>query len=74
MITSCAKKTEITTFAKVAHYILRNPERASLVTEWQSYPYSGAMVSGYPSLDPRQENYWEKFWKIHGRLTSWRKT
>jgi hypothetical protein len=57
-------------FAMVAHYVLCNPERASITSEWPLYPYSGAIVRGYPSLDPRHPDYWDKFWKIHGMLTS----
>jgi putative transposase len=57
-------------FAKVAQHILCNPERAKLTADWQAYPYSGALITGYPSLDPRHPDYWEKFWKIHERLTS----
>jgi len=52
-------------FASVAYYILANPERTGLANDWKSHPWLGAIVPGYPSLDPRGEDYWERFWKIH---------
>jgi REP element-mobilizing transposase RayT len=52
-----------------ARYIFANPERAGLVGEWRDYPFLGAVVPGYFSLDPRDENYWEKFWRIWTNLT-----
>lgn len=57
-------------FVKVACYILCNPERAKLTPEWQAYAFSGALLTGYPSLDPRRSDYWEKFWSIFEKLTS----
>ena len=47
-----------------ANYVLENPVRAGLVAVWRDYPFSGAMVPGYPSLDPREEQYWDLFWRI----------
>ncbi len=57
-------------FAHVAHYILANPERAGLVADWADYPYLGVLTTGYPSLNPRANDYWDCFWKIHETLTS----
>lgn len=50
-------------FRAVAHYILANPERAKLVERWEDYSFSGAVIFGRPELDPRQNEYWEKFWR-----------
>lgn len=58
------------TFSTVAYYVLENPQRAGLVACWQSYPFLGAMVPGYPRLDPRDEDFWEKFWRIHEKLAN----
>jgi hypothetical protein len=52
-------------FTKVVGYILRNPVRQGLVTEWQDWPYSGAIFPGYPTLDPRKVMFWENFWKAY---------
>ena len=51
--------------AAICHYILRNPERARLVNKWDGYPHMGALVPGYPGLDPRVADYWLRFWRIH---------
>lgn len=48
-----------------ATYILENPVRAGLAGSWEDYPFSGAMVPGYPSLDPRKEDFWEVFWRVY---------
>lgn len=55
-------------FSAITHYILENPVRAGLVPEWREYSFLGAVVPGYPSLDPRDADYWEKLWRIHARL------
>ncbi len=41
-------------FADVVGYILRNQARKELVTDWQEWPYSGAISPGYQKLDPRK--------------------
>ncbi len=52
-------------FARVCFYVLANPVLAKLVTEDGVWPFSGAMVPGYPALHPRQEDFWEKYWKLY---------
>lgn len=52
-------------FAKVCFYILANPVRAELAKGEKDWPFSGAVVPGYPDLYPFQEDYWELFWKIY---------
>jgi REP element-mobilizing transposase RayT len=52
-------------FASVCFYILANPMRAGLVKTEIDWPFSGAVVPGYPDLYPFQEDYWELFWKIY---------
>jgi putative transposase len=54
-------------FIKTALYILENPVRERLSASWQDYEFSGACVAKYPDLDPRQADYWERFWKIYYR-------
>jgi REP element-mobilizing transposase RayT len=55
-------------FAKVCFYIAANPVRAELMTETQPWPYTGCVVPGYPDLNPADEDFWSKFWKIYGKL------
>ena len=50
-------------FAAVCWYILENPLRAELVQAVAQWPFSGALVPGYPTLHPLQDDYWAKFWK-----------
>jgi putative transposase len=57
-------------FTAVAHYILQNPVRAGLMGKWQDYRFLGALVPGYPSLNPRDEDFWERFWRIYDKLSA----
>jgi len=50
--------------AATAKYILENPVRAGLCAAWQEYPYSNALIAGYPTLDIRQENFWDIFFRV----------
>ena len=52
-------------FAATWEYIIRNPERAGCVKNWQDYPYLGAMVPGYPGLDPRIDGFSDQFWRAY---------
>jgi putative transposase len=52
-------------FAKVCFYILDNPVRAGLVKEPLAWPFCGGIVPGYPKLNPLDEGYWQKFWKLY---------
>ena len=56
-------------FASVAHYIFENPVRADIVEDWRDYQYLGCLVPGYPVLNPREDGFWPRFWRIHARLT-----
>ncbi len=57
-------------FTATCHYVWANPERAGLVARWQDWPHLGALIAGYPTLDPRDENFHALFWRIHARITS----
>ena len=50
-------------FASFCFYTLANPVRAGLSKIESDWPYSGALVPGYPTLHPFNEGYWELFWK-----------
>ena len=64
------KDREHEVFMTVAYYIMANPERARITADWRIYPHSGALVPGYPSLDPRDADFWDRFWKIHALVSS----
>jgi REP element-mobilizing transposase RayT len=55
-------------FVRVCHYILENPLRAELVKHPEEWRFSGAVVPGYPTLHPLQNNYWPKFWKLYAQM------
>jgi hypothetical protein len=50
--------------AKICFYILANPVRAGLVKETEIWPYGGAIIPGYPTLSPLQDDFWPLFWKL----------
>jgi REP element-mobilizing transposase RayT len=52
-------------FARVCFYVLENPVRAKLAVKAADWPFSGAIVPGYPALRPTEENFWEKFWGFY---------
>ena len=55
-------------FAKVCFYIAANPVRAELMPETGQWPYTGCVVPGYPKLNPAQDDFWPKFWRLHAKL------
>ena len=55
-------------FASVCHYVLENPVKAELVQHADEWPFSGAVVPGYPTLHPLRDDFWEKFWKRYGAM------
>ncbi len=52
-------------FQSVAFYILANPVRAGLVERTEEYPYSGAVIEGFPEVNIHDEGYWEFFWRCY---------
>jgi REP element-mobilizing transposase RayT len=61
------QEREQNAFATFCYYMLANPVRAELVERETDWPYSGAVVPGYPTLHPLREGYWELFWKLYSR-------
>jgi len=51
-------------FQAVAHYIVENPVRAGLVEAAGAWRFSGALVAGWPALDWRQSDFWDRWWSI----------
>lgn len=56
--------------AAVAAYILENPVRAGLCAERGDWEFSGCVVAGYPELEVRASDFWERFWKIYDRVAN----
>jgi len=55
-------------FAKVCFYVLENPVRAELVKAAGEWEFHGAIVPGYPTLHPLEEDFWPKFWKRYAQM------
>ncbi len=55
-------------FETICDYIFENPVRGGRVEAFPEWPFSGCLAVGYPDLDPRQEDFHERFWKIYYRL------
>jgi len=51
-------------FQSVAYYIAENPVRAGLVEKAGAWRFSGALVTGWPALDWRQNDFWDRWWRI----------
>jgi len=51
-------------FAAAAEYIVANPVRADLAPEAGQYPFSGAVVPGYPELHTVDDEFWWRFWRL----------
>ena len=51
-----------------ADYVLLNPLRAGLVKAPPDWPYSGAVVQGYPRANPFAADYWRWFWERYYEL------
>lgn len=55
-------------FESTCAYVRENPVRAGLCSIWEEWPYAGAVVAGYPDLNPREHDFWPRFWRIYARL------
>jgi REP element-mobilizing transposase RayT len=64
----CESERAHDAFLTTACYILENPVRAKLVSDWREYPYSGCCMPGYPEFDPLASDYWERFWRCYNYL------
>ena len=57
-------------FEGISHYIAENPVRAGLCSHPHDYPYTGAMIPGYPDLAIHKEDYWDLFWRLCHKMQS----
>ncbi len=55
-------------FERIRGYILENPVRSKLCDDYRSWPYSGTLVVGYADLDPREEEFPIRFWRLYHHL------
>jgi hypothetical protein len=55
-------------FSKVCFYIIANPVRAELMGESEVWPYTGCVLPGYPKLNPPEEGFWPKLWRVYAKL------
>jgi putative transposase len=57
-------------FRAAANYIVENPVRAGLVPDARAWRFSGSLVAGWPWLDWRLADFWDRWWQIftHGSL------
>ena len=55
-------------FAKVCFYIAANPVRDELAAKPEDWPFIGCVIPGYPKVNPLLEDYWPRFWRIHGKI------
>jgi putative transposase len=54
-------------FTKTTTYILQNPVRAGCVPTADTWPYTGALLPGYPDTNPFNPSYWPTFWKLFAK-------
>jgi putative transposase len=62
------KERQRNSFARVCFYVAANPVRAELMKKIDTWPYTGCIVPGYPKMNPMEEDFWPKFWKIYAKL------
>jgi putative transposase len=55
-------------FAKVCFYIADNPTRSGFIDENGPWPFSGCVIPGYPRLNPADDHFWPRFWRIYDKL------
>ena len=51
-------------FETLVTYITQNPVRANLVQEAFQWPYTGAIIPGYPELKLWQPDFWKRYWRL----------
>ena len=57
-------------FENVATYIIKNPVRAKLTEPAENWAYSGSLLVGWPDLDWRHVDFWERFWMIYNEAAN----
>ena len=57
-------------FTALALYICENPVRAGLAVSRKDWPYVGSVVPTLPELDPRHEEFRDRWWAYWNALES----
>ncbi len=57
-------------FEGICFYLMENPVRAKLCQQASAYPYTGAMIPGYPHLSIHAKGYWDLFWRLCHKMQS----
>jgi len=52
-------------WAKSIAWALLSDAAFGLVKHPSEWPFNGAILPGYPTLHPLQEDFWRKFWKLY---------
>ena len=60
-----AEQRKRNAFAKVCFYIIDNARKEGLVEHPREWKFCGAIVPGYPTMHPLEEEFWPKFWKLY---------
>jgi putative transposase len=48
-----------------AEYVLLNPLKAGLIPAPTAWPFLGAVIPGYPRVNPFDADYWPWFWRLY---------
>jgi putative transposase len=59
-----AEQRRRSAFANACLYDLDNPRRGGLVAKPEEWPFKGAVIPGYPVVNPLVPDYWPLFWKL----------
>lgn len=57
-------------FQATAQYVLENPVRGRLCADWKEYPYIDCCIAGYPELDVKAADFWDRFWRCYNYLVT----
>lgn len=60
-----AEQRKRNAFARVCFYIIDNARKDGLVEHSKEWKFCGAVIPGYPTLHPLEEDFWPKFWKVY---------
>jgi putative transposase len=52
-------------FSKLCFYIIDNPRKKGFVEDPGEWKFNGAIIPGYPTMHPLDDDFWPKFWKLY---------
>jgi len=55
-------------YTETVDYLLMNPVRKDLVSDWKAYPFTGCLVPGYPDLPRNAPDFHVRFERIVRKL------